>query len=376
LDADWSNFDTPEVAQDAVTFGPSNASPATVTLDSNWTVGTVNFASSNSYTLAPGSGGSLTLDNGSSPASINVSSGAHFITAPVTLNSGVAIALNNSGNALTISGNINGSGGLSETGPGTLTLSGSNTYTGATSINSGVLVVGNASAIPAGSPLAVGTTSTTAAVDLAAGIGTVSVPSLTINAGSTLDITNNALIVNFTPGNDPAATIRGYLQTGYNGDTWTGTGIISSNAAANPGLYAVGYADGNADVGTPALANQILIENTLAGDANLDGIVNFPDLLVVAQDYGKTGQDWAQGDFNYDGIVNFPDLLLVAQNYGKQLSAGQLAELPGSFAAQWELAEAEIQVGGQSNNVPEPAATALLSWAGLSLLRRRRRKMS
>jgi hypothetical protein len=80
------------------------------------------------------------------------------------------------------------------------------------------------------------------------------------------------------------------------------------------------------------------------------------------------------GDFNYDDVVNFPDLLLVAQNYGKQLSAGQLAELPGSFAAQWQLAEAEVQAAAVSNNVPEPASAGLLLLVGVSALTRRRRK--
>jgi hypothetical protein len=226
------------------------------------------------------------------------------------------------------------------------------------------------------SALTVGNGTTPATLQLPKGLGPLSVASLTINPGSTLDITNNTLLVNFAPGNDPVASIRGYLQSGYNNNTWTGSGIVSSNAAANPGLYAVGYADGNTDVGTPAAANQIYITLTLAGDATLDGIVNFPDLLIVAQNYGKTGQDWSQGDFNYDGIVNFPDLLLVAQNYGEQLSAGELAQLPASFAAQWELAEAEIQSGGQSNDVPEPTGTALLAIAAGGLLRRRRNRHS
>jgi hypothetical protein len=201
---------------------------------------------------------------------------------------------------------------------------------------------------------------------------------LVINAGSALDLTNNALDINFGSAADPAATIRAYLASGYNGDTWTGSGIISSIAAANPGLYAVGYADGSRDAGTPAGANQIVIENTLAGDANLDGVVNFADLLVVAQNFNHVldthgnAIDWADGDFNYDGNVNFADLLLVAQNFNKQLSAGELEQLPGSFAAAWNLALADVQAS-ESDNVPEPAGAAI--FAAAALLMRRRRKL-
>jgi hypothetical protein len=132
------------------------------------------------------------------------------------------------------------------------------------------------------------------------------------------------------------------------------------------------------DQGTAAGPNQILVEYTLAGDANLDGTVNFADLLVVAQNFNHTldthgnPMDWADGDFNYDGKVNFADLLIVAQNFNQTLSAGQLEQLPGSFRAAWNLALAEVQAS-ESNNVPEPASVGILGIAGVSLLARRRR---
>jgi hypothetical protein len=196
---------------------------------------------------------------------------------------------------------------------------------------------------------------------------------LTITGSGAVDVSNGLLTINYGAAADPNKQIHGYLATGYGGDKWTGVGIDSSIAATNPNLLAVGYADGSTDNGTPAVADQIIIKTTLAGDANLDGIVNFPDLLVVAQDYGKTGQDWAHGDFNYDGIVNFPDLLLVAQNYGKQLSAGELEQLPGGFTAQWQLAQAEVVAARTTNNVPEPLASSIILCGLGALLARRRR---
>jgi hypothetical protein len=226
----------------------------------------------------------------------------------------------------------------------------------------------------------VGTTTTPAAMQLPSGVGPLTTSSLTINPGSTLDITNDALSINYTPGNSPAPAIRQWLTTGYANDAWAGPGIDSSAAAINPGRYAIGYADGNTDEGTPAGPNQVLVEYTLAGDANLDGTVNFADLLVVAQNFNHTldthgnAIDWADGDFNYDGVVNFADLLLVAQNFNQTLSAGQLAQVPGSFSAAWNLALAEVQQAS-TNNVPEPATGGLVLLCGSSLLRRRRKNV-
>jgi sugar lactone lactonase YvrE len=128
-------------------------------------------------------------------------------------------------------------------------------------------------------------------------------------------------------GTDPAASVREYLYYGYKGDTWTGVGINSSTAASDPGVYAVGYDDGNVDKGGTATSGNVVIAFTLAGDANLDRHVNFADLLVVAQNFNHTLDtrgnpiDWADGDFNYDGNVNFTDLLLVSQNFNKDFDS-------------------------------------------------------
>lgn len=59
----------------------------------------------------------------------------------------------------------------------------------------------------------------------------------------------------------------------------------------------------------------------LAGDVTRDGTVNFDDLLVLAQNYGRTGMTWTGGNITRDGAgnVDFDDLLALAQRYGSTL---------------------------------------------------------
>jgi hypothetical protein len=58
------------------------------------------------------------------------------------------------------------------------------------------------------------------------------------------------------------------------------------------------------------------------GDANLDGVVNFSDLVILSQNYNKTTPaTWSDGDFNADGLVDFKDLTTLAQNYAATTTA-------------------------------------------------------
>jgi hypothetical protein len=58
---------------------------------------------------------------------------------------------------------------------------------------------------------------------------------------------------------------------------------------------------------------------TLAGDANLDGSVNFNDFSILQNHYGQSG-DWSQGDFNHDGTINFNDFSALQNNYGQSVN--------------------------------------------------------
>ncbi len=51
-----------------------------------------------------------------------------------------------------------------------------------------------------------------------------------------------------------------------------------------------------------------------AGDANLDGIVDYGDFQSLEANYGTSNDYWEQGDFNDDGAVNEQDLNILRQN--------------------------------------------------------------
>ena len=59
-------------------------------------------------------------------------------------------------------------------------------------------------------------------------------------------------------------------------------------------------------------------QDPIPGDANTDGVVDFSDFLIVADNFGKNEDvAFADGDFNGDGMVSFADFLLLSQNFGE-----------------------------------------------------------
>lgn len=55
---------------------------------------------------------------------------------------------------------------------------------------------------------------------------------------------------------------------------------------------------------------------TIVGDANLDGVVDFSDFLILAKNFGRTDATHAHGDFDSNEIVNLKDFLALAANFG------------------------------------------------------------
>jgi hypothetical protein len=100
------------------------------------------------------------------------------------------------------------------------------------------------------------------------------------------------------------------------------------------------------------------------GDANLDGVVDFNDLVKLAQSYNTTGKTWFSGDFTYDGKVDFDDLVQLAQNYNQPV-ASDVTLGGASFNA--DLARAFA-------SVPEPRGAILLFGLLGIAIRGRKRK--
>ena len=187
--------------------------------------------------------------------------------------------------------------------------------------------------------------------------GTSRVQSLTIdgttdNWDGKLDLSNNAMIVDYT-GASPIATIANQIKSAFHGGDWQGNGVTSSTAnnfIAHP--TALGYAEASAVGFTGSFLGQstdstsVLIRYVFSGDANLDGVVNALDFNAVAGNFGSGGKFWNDGDFNYDGMTGTADFMTLAQNFSQTLPAPALGSV-----------------------VPEPAMTLVL-WV---LFPRRRR---
>ena len=74
--------------------------------------------------------------------------------------------------------------------------------------------------------------------------------SLSVSGSGTFDIYNNHFFLNYGGGPDPIASIAALIESGYDGDTWSGTGIKSIEAHYTSASYGVGYAD-SADTRQP-----------------------------------------------------------------------------------------------------------------------------
>jgi autotransporter-associated beta strand protein len=293
-------------------------------------------------------------------------------TRPITWDSnGGGFNIADPANTFTVNSPLNG-GGLTKSGPGTLVLTGGYVTSSPTLISGGTLQLTTTASSTAGISGTGNLTLASGASLVSDGItinaltiggtvqirtngtatGTSKVSSLTLTGS--LDLTNNALIVEATP--LTKSTVISTLQSEVTAGVGGVSGIFSSTLPANEAIAIVD----NSLLATPKStfngqsvdATSIIVTPALIGDTNIDGHVDLSDLNVVLNNLGSTLSSWAQGNFDGAATINLTDLNDVLNHLGTTLPTG----------------------GAVATAVPEPASLGIIALAaGLLTVKRRRR---
>jgi autotransporter-associated beta strand protein len=226
-------------ATSAVLVGATSGAPSSAALLTGGA-----FTIARAITVQSGNVGSATLGGSTADAS--------SFTGNITLNKTATLAAATGGTATFSTGVISGSGGLTVVGPGSVVLSGANTYTGVTSVTGGTLIVGaNAPSGAAGalgnatSPVSLigpGVGSRTAlltggaftigrAIVVQPGTGTITLGGNTANASTFSGTVTLSGTVIFTQVGGGTVTFSGVISGTGSALTATGAGTVILSAA-------------------------------------------------------------------------------------------------------------------------------------------------
>lgn len=242
--SNWKDGIVPDSTGATANFLGSATSPASITLDAARTVGAVTFNNGTSgYTIAAGTGGSLSINNGTNPAAISVIDGIHEISAPVSLGSTATnLSVQNADDVLTLSGVVSGAAGnaVSKTGPGSLSMLGSNTFAGPLSLAGGTTTFANGGLGTGSLALAA-----TQLIWAAGNTQDISDRIVTIDAGgTTLDTNGNDVTLANAIGNsgtgaitkDGLGTLTFAANPTYTGSTTISNGVLRLGTGGTGGL--------------------------------------------------------------------------------------------------------------------------------------------
>lgn len=231
-------------------------------------------------------------------------------------------------------------------GSGTVILDTENYHAGGIRTEAGELEVRDVRAFGSG-PVIVGRHS---AVRFSLGASIAKLHSVSIDDAALIDIRGGGVAL--SAGYYDEAALRRALVAGRGDGSWNGTSGLTSTQNTGEQLGLAGVATSNVVVGLGYyvdLAGGITVKQTLVGDANLDGAVDFDDVLSIFPNYNQPGSfRWQDGDFNYDGKVDFDDILEMFPNYGRE-------RLFGAFGLEFSgngTSSRESSVG------PEPPANS------------------
>jgi fibronectin-binding autotransporter adhesin len=263
-----------------VVFGSVLSSGTADLMSIDRTVGRITFYANVNTTVKSTGGKTLTLDNGSSPATITVAGPLHAITTAVALASDLTVATMGGSDLLSMTGRISGAHAVTKSGAGTLILgNANNNFSGGTTLSAGTLQLSSPAALGSGGLAVLGGT-----LDLH-GNSPNSLPSFNGSGGV---ITDNAASPSGT------STLSVNLASGVS----TYSGVIKNGATRNVALVKAGdgtLALGGANVysgGTTVSAGTLQVTNRYALPAGgsltigAGGGMAFQDGLAQAADFG------------------------------------------------------------------------------------------
>jgi fibronectin-binding autotransporter adhesin len=315
--SDWgSNQGSPGLdpnftTTDTATFGLEFENPTVSLNGASPSLKAVTFNSTNyfgttaAYTIAPGTGGTLKLNGGSSAATVtDTSTSTQTISAPVELDSATNFVIS-SGDTLTISGVVSdlGSQLFDTTNTGTLTLSNaSNTYNGATTISSGTLKlsatatnnIASSSAITVGSGATLNVSLTSSTIVLAAGSGGHTGGQVLGGAGT---VTGSATI-------GSGAIISGGTSTALGTGAATTVGVLTTSSKdtfGSDGEYSVkiNAATGTAGTNWDEIKMATLSVTATGADSDHEFYIA-PVAALTGLTYGQT-YTWVIGNVSSGG---------------------------------------------------------------------------
>ena len=344
----WSSGFSPALVTDVSTAYTGAGGTATNDIASGTlsSIAGITFdAAAGAYTLAANagsagaSGGTALIVKGDIS---NNSANAQTINMAVAFGSSSTGVINaNSGN-ITISGAISGTGSLSKAGNSTLTLSGANTYAGATTINAGTLTLNGGSAIPdtgavtvsSGGVLNLGASETVGSI---AGAGNIALGSYTLTSGGANSSTTLSGIISGTGGmtKNGTGTLTLSGANTYTGSTTINAGTLALGSNQNLGTIS---GAGNISLGSYTLTTNATSNTTLSGAISGTGVLT----------KNGTGTLTLAGSNTYSGVTTVS---------AGTLKAGSTTAL-NSASAVTVGTGATLDLGGFSNTIKGFSSTS------------------